>query len=469
MDSLHELLRGIEQITGLRLKNNQISQVQTSLLALSLERHEETGQSLAWLMSNQSELERFAATFTIPETHFHRIVPQMTALKKRILPSLFASRQAGRKWKFWSAGCSSGEEAYTLAILALEFLEAQPWTFGVLGTDLNQNILEKAKAALYSEWSFRDTPAQWRERYFAAQQDLWSVLPQVRQHVRFERLNLMSETWGAADDFDLILCRNVTIYFSNRSAQKIYERLAARLSLGGWLVLGPSDPPPIRQTLERAQLQPIFEDGAIIWQKVTQAELAPHLAKVPWFEGDAFVIPSPTPAKAPRPPTLENLPRLPTLESVPRRPTLESVPRRPTLESVPRRPTLENLPQNATIELPANFAIPHPSAPMSQAPTKINSQHSQTLEGMNLLEQGKPEEALVALRRAAYLEPNDPVTQFALARANQMVGDHKRARSALRQARRLLAGLPEDALLSLETSVSDLHRALSALSNQLKP
>jgi chemotaxis protein methyltransferase CheR len=451
MESLHELLRAIEQVTGLRLKNTQISQVQTALLSLSLERGEDTGRSLGWLLNEQGELERFAAGFTIPETHFHRIVPQMQVLRKRI--------QVKRKWKFWSAGCSSGEEVYTLAILALEFLQAQPWTFGVLGTDLNQNILEKAKAALYGQWSFRDTPPDWRERWFAPQpQDLWQVLPEVRQHTRFERLNLMSESWGAADDFDLILCRNVTIYFSNRSAQKIYERLAERLSLGGWLVLGPSDPPPIRQTLERAQLQPMFEDGAIVWQKVTQAQLAPHLAKVPWFEGDAFAIPSPKPEAG----KFSSLERASLERSSLERSSLERPVknRLPTLELPPRKPTKET-PANATIELPANFAEPSPTP-------VVQSQHKQTLEGLNLLEQHKPTEALVVLRRAAYLEPNDPVTQFALARACQMQGDHKRARSALRQARRLLAGLPDDASLSLETTVGDLHRALAALAKTIK-
>ncbi|MFN3267546.1 MAG: hypothetical protein ACK41E_12000, partial [Deinococcales bacterium] len=100
MDSLHELLRAIEQVTGLRLKNNQINQVQTALLALSLERNEDTGRTLAWLLAATPELERFAAALTIPETHFHRIVPQMQVLKKRILPHLFAARSHTRKWKF---------------------------------------------------------------------------------------------------------------------------------------------------------------------------------------------------------------------------------------------------------------------------------------------------------------------------------------------------------------------------------
>jgi hypothetical protein len=214
-------------------------------------------------------------------------------------------------------------------------------------------------------------------------------------------------------------------------------------------VLGPSDPPPIRQTLERAQLQPIFEDGAIVWQKVTQAQLAPHLAKVPWFEGDAFAIPTPKPPVSIKNPTLE-------------RPSLEhpTKTRLPTLELPPRKPTRET-PANATIELPADFGEQKP-APV------VRSQHTQTLEGLDLLEQHKPAAALVVLRRAAYLEPNDPVTQFALARACQMQGDHKRARSALRQARRLLVGLPDDASLSLETTVGDLHRALSALAKTIK-
>ncbi|MFN3267542.1 MAG: CheR family methyltransferase, partial [Deinococcales bacterium] len=345
---------------------------------------------------------------------------------------------------FWSAGCSSGEEAYTLAILALEYLQNQPWTFGVLGTDLNPAVLEKARAALYSEWSFRDTPPAWRERWFEAHQDQWRLLPQVREKVRFETLNLMAETWGAASDFDLILCRNVTIYFSNRTAQRIYERLAERLTLGGWLVLGPSDPPPIRQTLERVQLKPIFEDGAIVWQKVTKAELAPHLAKVPWFEGDAFVIPS-SQLEPKKSPTLDQLPEKSSFS---------------TLE-LPVRQTVTGLPTKATIELSPSFSSD------SIVPA-VQSQHAQTLLGLDLLEQQKPQEALVALRRAAYLEPNDPVTQFALARACHMTGDNKRALSALRQARRLLAGLPEDTKLSLETTVSDLDRALRALASQLK-
>ncbi len=436
-----DLLRAIERVTGLRLKSNQVTQSHAALLQLSLERDEETAQTLAWLESEPLILERFAAQFTIPETHFHRITPQMSVLRQRILPNLFDLRTSRRAWRFWSAGCSSGEEVYTLIILALEFLRDQPWQLEVLGTDLNPAILERAKAALYNEWSFRDTPLLWREQYFTKQTENWQLLESVRSHARFELLNLMAENWQVPAELDLILCRNVTIYFSNRSAQKVYERLAGRLSLGGWLVLGPSDPPPTRQTLEAANLQPVFEDGAIIWQRVTKTELQPNLARVPWTDD----------TQTTKNPSLEITPRLL------RNPSLEFLARQP---EIPKRLPKEI---NATIELP-----PYAPPPEHGVVPEVRSQNTQTLEGFNFLEQNNPQAALLVLRRAAYLEPNDPVTQFALTRAWLMLGDKKRAATALRQSRRLIASLPDDALLSLETTVKDLHRALTALANQLR-
>ncbi len=430
-----ELLRAIERVTGLRLKSNQVTQSYAALLQLSLQRDQETSQTLAWLESEPLILERFAAQFTIPETHFHRIVPQMNVLRQRILPNLFESRTSKRAWRFWSAGCSSGEEVYTLIILAIEFLRDQPWQLEVLGTDLNPAILERAKAALYNEWSFRDTPLLWRDQYFTKQSETWQLLESIRSHARFELLNLMAENWQVPSELDLILCRNVTIYFSNRSAQKVYERLAGRLSLGGWLVLGPSDPPPTRQTLEVANLQPVFEDGAIIWQRVSKAELQPNLARVPWTD---------------EPQNTKN----PSLEITPR------LLKNPSLEFLAVRPPRQI---NATIELP-----PYAPPPEHEAAPVVQSQNSQTLEGLNFLENNNPQAALLVLRRAAYLEPNDPVTQFALARTWLMLGDKKRAAIALRQSRRLISSLPDDTLLSLETTVKDLHRALTALAGQLR-
>ncbi len=440
------LHKAIERVTGLRLKSNQVTQSQTALLQLALQRNEDTEQTLAWLESEPLVLERFAAQFTIPETHFHRIVPQMKALRERILPSLETLRASRRSWRFWSAGCSSGEEVYTLIILALEHLK-NPWQLEVLGTDLNPLILERAKAAVYNEWSFRDTPQSWRDQWFLQQADTWQLVEQVREMARFEVLNLIAEPWAVKGEFDLILCRNVTIYFSNRSAQLVYERLASHLSLGGFMVLGPSDPPPTRQTLERAKLQPIFEDGAIIWQRVTEAQLSSQLARVPWLEE------SQPPVKNP---SLE-IPRV-------KNPSLE-IPRvkNPTLEIPARPPNKESRSAFATMELP-----PYQPPPDNDAPPVVRSQNSQTLEGMNFLEANNPQAALEVLRRAAYLEPNDPVTQFALARACLMLGDKKRAQTALRQARRLISALPDDDMLSLETTVRDLHRAITALANQLR-
>ncbi len=425
-DLEQRLLSSIERATGLRLKTNQMTQCRAALLQLAMQRNEELADTVSWLESDLVALQRFSAMFTIPETHFHRIQPQIQALRAKVLPDLLVQKKMQRRWRFWSAGCSSGEEVYTLIILALE--AAPDWQLEVLGTDLNAVVLERAEQAVYGQWSFRDTPPEWRNKWFLQVANTWRVADTVRHRAHFALLNLIAESWDVPKNLDLILCRNVTIYFSNQRAQEVYCHLAIHLAEDGWLILGPSDPPPTEQTLERSQLQAVFEEGAILWQRVTRAK---------------------------KPMVPKNLEHKTNPELTTRTPTLEFVPRNATVEFVPRNATVEFVPRNATVEMPAPIPI-------------ISSQNTLTLEGLTLLEQNDAIAALAILRRAVYLDPNDAVTQFALAKASIAANDKKRAQTALRQARRLIASLPDDAMLSLETTVQDLNRAIQALTGQLK-
>jgi chemotaxis protein methyltransferase CheR len=180
---------------------------------------------------------------TVRETHFMRDPDQMDLLRLEVLPALKRRRRAGAPARIWSAGCATGEEAYSLAIL----LEEEGLDEGavVLGTDISTTALEKARAGSYSDWSMRGVSGRFLEDYFHHVRGRRILVDRIRSKVRFERLNLVGEEDYAAKGafgMDLILCRNVLIYFGRRTAGRIAARLFACLAEGGALVTAGPDP-----------------------------------------------------------------------------------------------------------------------------------------------------------------------------------------------------------------------------------
>ena len=263
----------------------------------------------------------FAARVTIGETHFFRVAPQIAALREIVLPDLIQRRAGNRRLTLWSAGCSSGEEPYTLAILLRELLPTiDSWDVRLFATDLSEPALDTARRAVYREWSFRETPAWVRQRYFTAQGDLWRLHDAIRQMVRFERVNLVAAPYppplSAAGTLDLILCRNVTIYFNHSVSHDLYRRFAASLAPGGWLILGPSDPPPPSD----CGLEPVYLTNAIVWR-----------------------TPLPGASAAPRP-TERELPAVASIAPLPARPRIT----RPLPPNPTPRPARPAVPAAAT-------------------------------------------------------------------------------------------------------------------------
>ncbi|MBI4199222.1 MAG: chemotaxis protein CheR, partial [Chloroflexi bacterium] len=207
---------------------------------------------LAWLATlpdESPEWRRLASHLTVGETYFFRDRACFEALEQRVLPSLIAARQSEGilRLRLWSAGCATGEEAYSLAILLDRLLPAwTDWALTILATDINGEALEVARRGRYREWSFRGTPQGIRERYFHLRgAETFELDPRIRRMVTFAPLNLAEDGYPDVmtntTAMDLILCRNVLMYFAREAQRATVARLQRALVPGGWLAVSPAE------------------------------------------------------------------------------------------------------------------------------------------------------------------------------------------------------------------------------------
>ncbi len=184
---------------------------------------------------------------TVGETYFFRNVPQFEALRRQVLPELIQRQAKLRSLRLWSAGCATGEEPYSLAMTINDMLpDEATWQVTILATDLNAGFLTRAREALYSNWSFRETPEEMRDHYFTQEENRWRLRAEIRRRVIFARLNLVEDMFPSVISgtcaLDLIFCRNVMIYFDETTIRRVVDRLYRALSPGGWLFVGHAEP-----------------------------------------------------------------------------------------------------------------------------------------------------------------------------------------------------------------------------------
>jgi chemotaxis protein methyltransferase CheR len=190
--------------------------------------------------AREGEWKQLLPLLTNGESYFLRDKGQLSLIQTRILPDLLAQRKREKTLRVWSAGCSTGEEVYSLAMI---FEGALPrgagWTVSIVGTDINEESLAKARRGVYGEWAFRALDETLRRRHF---QNGNEVNEALRATVSFQTLNLRDDDWPARTsgifDFDLILCRNVLIYFRPEAVAHTLSRLTAALRPGGFLITG---------------------------------------------------------------------------------------------------------------------------------------------------------------------------------------------------------------------------------------
>ena len=197
--------------------------------------------------SRDGELRYLLNELTIGETCLFRSMPQIDAVRKVILPELAKDkmRQSVRRLRIWSAGCSTGEEAYTLAMTMMEESEGllKGWQIDILATDLNDRSVETSKAGIYGDYGLRNTPDYYKRKYFVpAGEKKLQVRPEIKKLITFNRLNLSDDAKMLfMKGMDLIFCCNVLIYFDGASKSKVVDHFFGNLNFGGYFFLGTSE------------------------------------------------------------------------------------------------------------------------------------------------------------------------------------------------------------------------------------
>lgn len=215
-----------------------------------------TGRDIIKLVSEFDDaLQEIVNCLTIGEGYFFRNQPHFEALKERIFPQLMEQNEDEKRLRIWCAGCAKGEEPYSLAILIREhFPLLSKWKVTITATDINTEFLEKAMKGSYTKWSFRQIDDYLVKKYFIKEgENKYQLRDEIMKSVRFERFNLADLPYSGRlpeEAFDLILCRNVLIYFSFELANKVIDSFADVTHPGSFLLVGHSEAFPSLSRLD---------------------------------------------------------------------------------------------------------------------------------------------------------------------------------------------------------------------------
>ena len=243
---LHVVMEFIQARAGLLFPPSRQQDVEACIRkAMAAAKIEDPQRFLRRLDADEKIFDRLITALTVSETYFFREPRQFEFIRLHILPELQRECAPSAGLRFWSAGCASGEEAYSLAILLEQ--EGLAERASILATDISGAVLTKARNASYNAWSFRGNSTEAMAQYFCRRDGRLVLQDRLRQRVAFRSLNLADENYPSlatgTSDLNLILCRNVLIYFDQDTVARVARRLFAALAEGGWLITGPSDPP----------------------------------------------------------------------------------------------------------------------------------------------------------------------------------------------------------------------------------
>lgn len=299
----------LEEKTGLYLPEEKLDQLENifsdSKEGLASTCPQEVIQSIAACSEKgRAYLNKLIAGVATNETYFFRTSPHFEVLKNYVLPELLQAKssQGKKTLKIWSAGCSTGEEPFSLAILLLETLpDIDAWEVTILATDIDLDALERAEMGIYRPWSFRGVDPEIIRAYFRPEDgERLRIDDRIRNLVTFQPLNLKSDLYPSSffgtTDLDIIFCRNVTIYFRQKTTLKVVRRFYDCLNEGGFLLTGAAEYSPQIYQDFKARVFP----ETVIYQKLSFKErISPPKAVSPlWPPSNVWQPPRPPATEA---------------------------------------------------------------------------------------------------------------------------------------------------------------------------
>jgi chemotaxis protein methyltransferase CheR len=468
----------VRERTGLVFPAARMVDVEAVVRRAMTRRRVEDIDTLADLLEHDARVrDSVVAELTIGETYFNRDGAQFELLRTKLIPHLLGVR-ADRPVRVWSAGCASGEEPYSIAMLLSE-LDAEGRA-EIVGTDISRQRLQDAQRAIYSKWSLRGMPAWLQQRYFMPRGRYHELRMHIRAQVDFRYLNLAEDhfpslsagIWG----MDVILCRNVLIYFDRPTVEAVARRLIASLSEDGYLVLGASDP----SIGDMVECDVVSTDAGLIYRRAGAG---------PGAAGAAGGARTASPAAGAQAHAAAE-PMLPPFTDVPARagiPAAEraAAPAQPVADTSATPAPAHGEPSELDDRIAAAYELRDFTAVRAAAERAADAGHldasgwafwlralanqgcldeaaqvaargvesgSGSAELLYLtavlhLQAGRALDAAAAARRALYIDRGLVVAHLTMAEAQRRLGNVDGARRALRNAATLLAGIPEEGVV----------------------
>lgn len=289
-----DYIQFIQNRLGIIIQSHQVHELHKTIINACHKFNLNPQEYLALLLDCESQsplLEYLVSGITVGETYFFRDERQVQLLHKKLLPGIIQKKreQQDLSLRIWSAGCATGEEIYTIVMLLHELLpDLNQWTLQLLATDINTIALQKAIVGRYNEWSMRSINDYFKNTYFNKENQQYIVEQKIREKVTFDYLNLNEDSYpsmfNGTNAQDLILCRNVLIYFKPDCVERLMKKISACLVPGGYLLLGASDPVNISDT----QLVFQHRDGLLFFrpdhqkkEKIAAASIIEKIIKKP--------------------------------------------------------------------------------------------------------------------------------------------------------------------------------------------
>ena len=279
---IYDLIPLVARRIGLSIGEKDRELFRVRILSRMKLRGETDPNSYAGLLSATTpeavaEWQELVHLLTTGESYFFRDQGQHELLRNSILPRLLELRQEQKTLRIWSAGCATGEEPYSVAMLLNDLLATRSgWRILIMGTDINSRALDKARRGVYSPWSFRMVNPAVKARYFTKMHDAWELDKKIRDMVTFRQGNLVEDRFPAwtseLHSMDLILCRNVFIYFSPETVAQIVEKFSGVLNEGGYLVTGHGE---VTRSTQKWFTTLILDDH-VLYRKITDIDPKPE-------------------------------------------------------------------------------------------------------------------------------------------------------------------------------------------------